>query len=142
MENSTNIASANPLSKYFRQPSIYLKLPSNGQFWPDGAVELPVTGEIPVYPLTARDEVTLRTPDALMNGSGVTDVIHSCCPSIKDAWKMPSVDVDAVLIGIRIASYGHSMDLDTNCPKCNEDNRHAVDLTRIKFCYTSIFCST
>jgi hypothetical protein len=131
MENSTNVASANPLSKYFRQPAIYLKLPSNGQFWPEGAVELPVTGEIPVYPLTARDEVTLRTPDALMNGSGVTDVIHSCCPSIKDAWKMPSVDVDAVLIGIRIASYGHSMDLDTNCPKCNEENRHSVDLRTI-----------
>jgi hypothetical protein len=123
-----NVPQSNPLSKYFRQPAIYIKLPSKGQYWPDGAVEIPVTGELPVYPMTAKDEVTLRTPDALMNGSGVVDVIHSCCPSIKNAWEMPSVDVDAVLIGIRIASYGHEMDIETTCPHCKEENKHAIDL--------------
>lgn len=137
MENTASINNQNPLSKYFRQPSIYMNLPSNGQFWADNSVDLPVTGEMPVYPMTARDEVTLRTPDALMNGSGVVDVIQSCCPSIKDAWKMPSVDVDAVLIGIRIASYGHDMDLDTKCPHCSEENRHVVDLRTI---LSSIAC--
>jgi len=131
MENTVSTPAQNPLTKYFRQPAIYMKLPSNGQYWPDNAVELPVTGEIPIYPMTARDEVTLRTPDALMNGSGVVEVVKSCCPSIKDAWKMPSVDVDAVLIGIRIASYGHEMDLDTKCPHCGEENRHAIDLRSI-----------
>lgn len=125
MENAIQ----NPLSKYFRQPAIYLKLPSNGQFWKEGSVNLPVTGEIPVYPMTARDEVTLRTPDALMNGSGVVDVIHSCCPNITDAWSMPSVDVDAVLIGIRIASYGAEMPVDTNCPNCGTENTHDIDLS-------------
>jgi hypothetical protein len=128
MENTPATPVQNPLSKYFRQPSIYLKLPSNGQYWKQGSVELPVNSEIPVYPMTARDEVTLRTPDALMNGSGVVEVIQSCCPNIKNAWDMPSVDVDAVLIAIRIASYGHEMDLDTNCPYCNAENRHAIDL--------------
>ena len=123
-----NVPQSNPLSKYFRQPAIYIKLPSKGQYWTDGAVEIPVTGELPVYPMTAKDEVTLRTPDALMNGSGVVDVIHSCCPSIKNAWDMPSVDVDAVLIGIRIASYGHEMDVETVCPNCKEENKHAIDL--------------
>jgi len=128
MENTTNTSAQNPLSKYFRQPSIYMKLPSAGQFWPEGTVELPVTGEIPVYPMTAKDEILLRTPDALMNGAGVVNVIQSCCPSIKDAWKMPSVDVDAVLIGIRIASYGHAMEVDTKCPHCGEENNHELDL--------------
>lgn len=123
-----NVPQNNPLSKYFRQPAIYIKLPSKGQYWPDGSVEIPVTGELPVYPMTAKDEVTLRTPDALMNGSGVVDVIHSCCPSIKNAWDMPSVDVDAMLIGIRIASYGHEMDVETTCPNCKEENKHAIDL--------------
>ncbi len=135
MENTQNtpmsptpIAASNPLAKYFRQPAIYTKLPSKGAFWPDGAVELPVTGDIPVYPMTARDEITLRTPDALMNGSSVVEVVHSCCPSIKNAWKMPSVDVDATLIAIRIASYGPEMDVDTICPHCKEENNHAIDL--------------
>lgn len=128
MENTAPVASTNPLFKYFRQPAIYIKLPSNGQYWPEGALELPLTGEIPIYPMTAKDEVTLRTPDALMNGSGVVDVIHSCCPNIVNAWKMPSVDVDAVLIAIRIASYGHNMVVDTTCPFCKEENSHTVDL--------------
>jgi hypothetical protein len=131
MENTANTVAQNPLSKYFRQPAIYMKLPSAGRYWAEGSVELPVTGEIPVYPMTAKDEVTLRTPDALMNGAGVVDVIQSCCPSIKDGWKMPSVDLDATLIGIRIASYGHEMAIDSKCPHCGEENNHALDLRNI-----------
>jgi hypothetical protein len=118
----------NPLSKFFRQPAIYLKLPSKGKYWVDGALDLPVNGEIPIYPMTARDEITLRTPDALMNGSSIVNVIQSCCPSVVDAWKTPSVDVDAMLIAIRIASYGHEMDVDTDCPNCKEENNNQVDL--------------
>lgn len=127
MENK----STNPLAKHFRQPAIYAKLPSNGMFWPEGALDLPVTGEIPIYPMTARDEITIRTPDALLNGQGVVDVIHSCCPSIKDAWKMPSIDVDATLLNIRIASYGNKMDFDTVCPKCNEESNFELDISSL-----------
>ena len=67
----------NPLSGHFRQPAIYLKLPSRGHFYPDNGIDLPVTGDIPVYPMTVRDELTLKTPDALMNGVGVINVIKS-----------------------------------------------------------------
>lgn len=121
----------NPLTKHFRQPSIYLTLPSGGKFWPDGSIDLPLNGQIPVYPMTTRDEITIRTPDALLNGEGIVNVIRSCCPLIKDPWKMPSIDVDAVLIAIRIASYGQSMDIDTICPSsaCKHQNSHALDLT-------------
>jgi hypothetical protein len=64
--------------------------------------------------MTTKDEITLKTPDALLNGQGVVNVIESCCPAIKDAWAMPSIDVDATLIAIRIASYGNQMDLRLN----------------------------
>lgn len=128
MENTSTPLKSNPLSKYFRQPAIHMKLPSNGSFWPDESLELPVTGEIPIYPMTTRDEVTLRTPDALMNGSGVVDVIQSCCPSIKNAWDTPSIDVDAILIAIRIASYGDNLEVDSKCPHCGEDNGHSLNL--------------
>jgi hypothetical protein len=132
MENTTPAQqSANPLSKYFRQPAIYFKLPSQGRYWEQGALDLPVTGEIPVYPMTARDEIVLRTPDALLSGVGVVDVIKSCCPSIVDAWKMPSIDLDATLIAIRIASYGHAMDVDTKCPHCEAENAFSLDLRPI-----------
>lgn len=118
----------NPLFKHFRQPAIYLKLPSMGQFWPEDSLDMPVTGEIPVYPMTVKDEITLKTPDALMNGAGVVNVIQSCCPNIKDAWKVPLSDLDAILIAIRIASYGNDLDITTTCPNCKEENDNTVDL--------------
>lgn len=68
---------ANPLKQFFRQPAIYLRLPSNGDFWPDGAVDVPHNRELPVYPMTALDEITYRTPDALFNGQAVVTVIQS-----------------------------------------------------------------
>jgi len=118
----------NPLRAHFRQPAIYLRLPSNGDFWVSG-LDLPKTGELPIYPMTAKDEILLKTPDALLNGQGVVDVIESCCPNITDAWQIPGTDVDAILIAIRIASYGNTMSIDTKCPHCEAENRFEVELT-------------
>jgi len=66
-----------------------------------------------------------------MNGQAVVDVIQSCCPDIKNAWSMPAIDLDAVLIGIRIASYGENMDFDSTCTSCNEQNSFSIDLRPI-----------
>lgn len=121
-------AAPNPLSKFFRTPAIYFSLPSGGKHWPEGSLDLPENGEIPVYPMTNKDEIIIRTPDALINGQGVTEVIQSCIPNIKDAWKMPAVDVDAALIAMRIASYGHKMDFSNRCPHCAEEHDYALDL--------------
>jgi hypothetical protein len=71
--------SQNPLQRFMRQPSIYLKLPSEGKYFgQQGAVEMPVNGELPMLPMSTRDEIVLNTPDALMNGQGVVDIIQSC----------------------------------------------------------------
>lgn len=120
--------SSNPLSQYFRQPAIYLRLPSQGRFYPKEALEMTATGELPVYPMTALDEITYRTPDALFNGQAVVNVIQSCVPNIKNAWAMPSVDLNSVLTAIRIASYGHNLELETECPACKEVNEYEADL--------------
>lgn len=118
----------NPLQQYFRQPSIYIKLPSQGQFYPEGTLDMPPNGEIPVYPMTAIDEIAYRTPDALFNGSAVISVMQSCVPNIKNPWAIPAIDVDTILISIRIASYGHEMEVGTRCPSCGEDAEHGLDL--------------
>ena len=102
-------ATANPLSMYMRQPKIYIRLPSNGQYWPAGSLELTDTGEFPVYSMTAKDELVLKVPDALMNGQAIVDVIQHCIPNIKNAWHVPSIDLDVVLIAIRLATYGEMM---------------------------------
>ena len=118
----------NPLKQYFRQPAIYIKLPSQGKFYPAGTLETTVNGEYPVFPMTAVDEITYRTPDALFNGQATVNVIESCVPNIKNGWAVPGMDIDTLLIAIRIASYGHDMEFTTSCPKCQNVSDHALDL--------------
>ena len=107
----TTTKKVNPLLGHMRQPKVYIKLPSGGKYWKEGALNLSVNGEYPVYSMTAKDELVLKTPDALMNGQAVVDVIQSCLPNVKDAWACPNIDVDVILIAIRIATYGHMMPL-------------------------------
>jgi hypothetical protein len=121
----------NPLTQYFRQPAIYIRLPSGGKFYPPGTLQMPPNNELPVLPMTSVDEITYRTPDALFNGTATVNVIKSCVPGIRDPWVMPSTDIDAVLVGIRIASYGHEMEIGTTCPACNEADEISVDLRRV-----------
>jgi hypothetical protein len=121
----------NPLMQYMRQPKIYIKLPSNGAFWEDGSIVLPENGELPVYSMTAKDELTFKTPDALMNGQGIVDVIQSCVPAIKDAWATPNIDLDVILIAIRLATYGEQMEISHSVPVINEEVEHVVDLRRL-----------
>ena len=121
----------NPLRQYFRQPAIYIELPSQGKFYPPGALNMPQTNKLPVYPMTAIDEITYRTPDALFNGQATVNVIQSCVPDIKNAWSIPSMDVDTVLVSIRIASYGHEMGFSTQCPACQHVSDQAIDLRNV-----------
>ena len=123
MQNQTN-----PLHKYLRQPQIYVKLPSMGKYWIPGTLEMPVSGELPVLPRSTRDEIMLNTPDALLNGEAVVGMIQSCVPNIRNAWALPSVDLDTILIAIRIASYGEQMEYTSSCPECENSDNYEIDL--------------
>jgi len=118
----------NPLKQYFRQPSIYSPLPSKGEYYGEGALEMPETNEVAIYPMTAIDVITYKTPDALFNGSAIVDVIKSCVPAIKDPWEMPSFDLNMLLIAIRIASVGHEYEIASTCPKCSSIADFVIDL--------------
>ena len=119
---------SNPLTGYMRQPKIYLTLPSKGMYWTNGSLNIPENGQLAVFSMTAKDELAFKTPDALMNGQAIVDVVQSCIPDIKDAWKMPNIDVDAILIAIRIATYGEMMDISHTVPNTDEEVEHQVDL--------------
>ena len=121
----------NPLRKYFRQPAVHLRLPSGGNYYPPGSLNLPPNGEVPILPMTAVDEITSRTPDALFNGSAVMEIIGSCVPSIKDPWVIPSVDINALLVAVRLASYGHEMEISSKCPQCGHMHELTVDLRSV-----------
>jgi hypothetical protein len=122
-------ASNNPLSSFMRQPKVYIRLPSNGNYWPDGSISVVETGEYPVYSMTAKDELMLKIPDALMNGQAVVDVIQNCMPNILNAWDTPVIDLDIILIAIRLATYGSTMD--TPIKIGSLDLEYSVDLNVI-----------
>lgn len=121
----------NPLKKYFRQPKVHITLPSKGKYYPEGSISIPETGEFPVYAMTAKDELQIKTPDALLNGAATVSVIKSCIPDLIDPWQMPSIDLDAVLVAIRIATYGEVLSLETKVPGTGEDKTFQVDLRNV-----------
>ena len=118
----------NPLSRYYRQPQIYIKLPSGGKYYDQSVIAESATGEHAVMPMTTMDELKFKTPDSLMNGQATVDVIKSCIPSIQDPWKLVNYDIDTVLIALRIASYGETMDVTAGVPGTDETMTHTVNL--------------
>ena len=121
----------NPLSGYFRHPELYISLPSQGRWWPQGTLDLPENQEVAIFAMTGQDELSMKNADGLMNGDTTVRVLQSCCPSIKNAWHTPSIDVDSLMIAMRIASYGHKMEASTSCANCKEMIDYAVDLRNI-----------
>ena len=121
----------NPLKQYFRRPAVYIKLPSGGLDYAPDVLEMPESGEFPVYPMTAIDEITARTPDALFNGTAVAELIKSCVPGIKDPWQINSVDLDSILIAIKAASGGEELEVESTCPSCQDQSTYQVNLIGI-----------
>jgi hypothetical protein len=121
----------NPLEKYYRQPAIYIRLPSRGKYYTKEVYTPTETGEIPVLPMTAKDELAFKTPDAMINGQATVDVIKSCVPNLKDPWKMVNYDTDVVLLAIRIATYGENMDISFRVPVVNDEQSHTLILPEL-----------
>ena len=117
-----------PLGKYYRQPQIYIKLPSGGRYYPKEVYTPTETGEIPILPMTAKDEMAFKTPDAMINGQSTVDVIKSCVPNLLDPRKMVNYDTDAVLLAIRIATFGETMDVSYTIPGPDENQTSTVNL--------------
>lgn len=127
----------NPLQQYFRQPKIFVGLPSQGVYCKTGTIQGDIS-RLPVYGMTGMDEILLKTPDALLSGESTATVIKSCCPAITDAWDLPISDVELMLTAIRIATFGNGLAIANTCKKCMTDNEYTVDLTRLIDHYSNI----
>lgn len=120
--NSTKI---NPLSQFSKKIARYIKIPSQGAGYSKG-IKLTDNGELAVYPMTARDELMLKSPDALLNGSAVIEVLAHCVPDVVNPEEILVTDLDAIMVAIRMATYGDSMELIIECSACKHKN--TVDL--------------
>jgi hypothetical protein len=132
------ITKESPLKKYRRQPKIFIDLPSKGAFYPSGAVANDVYTQLAVFSMTPNDDILFKTPDALINGQATVQNIKSCIPSILDPWHMPMIDLDTVLISIRLATYGPSISVLANCPHCKTENTYDIPLQSFIDHYNSL----
>jgi hypothetical protein len=118
--------SNNPLQKYFRQPKIYMKLPTGGKFNPE--LETTILDEIAVCSMSAIDEISLKNPEALLNGEAMNSVIKSCVPSIKDPMKLCHIDVEALFLAIQYATYNDNITHEHKCSNCSEVTEYKINV--------------
>lgn len=118
--------SDNPLINLYRNKSLYIKLPSKGKFY-DSGISLSIDGEIGIYPMTAKDELLLKSPDSLFNGDSLVDIIKSCIPDIKNPKEIPSCDIDPIILGIYSAT-NKDMNISVTCVECKEESEYSIDL--------------
>jgi len=134
--------SQNPLQSYFRQPKIYLKLPSLGKYTDPSSISGTVEN-LPIFGMTGMDQIIVKTPDALLNGESTVKIIQSCCPNIINAWDVSNLDIDCLLVAIRIATFGNKMNVVSSCSACNAENEYDIDLGKFLEHYAScVFDST
>jgi hypothetical protein len=112
----TPIDQENPLKGLFRKPKLNIGLPSRGKWYPAGTLELNSEGKVSIYALTATDDIKLKTGDPTLTGKSIYDVIQSCCPAIKDASIIPHIDMETLLLAIKVASYGETLEFVVSVP--------------------------
>ena len=121
---------ANPLQKFFRQPKVFIKLPSSGSYSKPGTF-IGDVNHLPVYGMTGMDEIITKTPDALLTGESTANVIKSCIPAINDPWELSIIDIVLILSAIRVATYGGNMHVSSNCNSCGEENDYDIDINKV-----------
>ena len=120
---------SNPLSKYFRKPTIYVQIPTGGRFNPE--IDKTILDEIPIMPMTAIDEISMQNPDELLNGEALINLIKSCAPTIPNPRNLCSIDADLLYIAIKYATYGKTITHLHTCTECKEQAEYNIDINNV-----------
>jgi len=107
---------------------LYLKIPSGTSYYAPEVVQFTDSGELGILPMTGKDELILKNPDALLNGEALTEVLKSCVPGIKNPKGLLTNDIDALITAIRYATFNDSLETNLSCPKCGSASTFKLDL--------------
>jgi hypothetical protein len=128
---------SNPLIQDFAKkfPGVIATLPTKGQFYPPEVIPGNTDGNVQVGILSMLDEQRYRDPFLLVSGKAVYEMIRHICPEIALPEHLAEIDVEAILLAARIASYGPALTLKHICQnpeeitkdegvveKCNSEN--------------------
>lgn len=118
------LRASNPLlDRINKMPGETIRLPSLGKFYDKDIIEtINDSGEVIVYPMTMTDEMMMKSPDMLVQGSAIEYVIRRCVPAVKSPMDLAVRDIDYLLTQLRRISVGSKLELTYTC-----GHDHGVD---------------
>lgn len=113
----TVVKAPNPLlARLNKLPGTTIRLPSRGIFYTDGELSNDsVDGEVQLFPMTTTDELMMRSPDMLFQGTAIENVLKRCLPQISKPMQLLVGDIDYILTQLRRVSYGTHIPITYNC---------------------------
>lgn len=119
----------NPLLTRIVMPGQTFRLPSGGLFYTNGELSHDVVdGEVHVHPMTAIDEIMIKTPDLLFSGNAIKEVFSRCIPQILKPAELLAKDVDYLLICLRKITYGDILELEAT-HTCKNAKSHGYQIS-------------
>lgn len=114
----------NPLIARVRVPGQTFPLPSGGLFYTNGELSPDCqNGEVHVYPMTAIDELVMKSVDKVFSGEAVKEIFARCIPQVLKVGALSAKDVDYLLVALRKVSYGSDFTI-TYQHTCEDAKEH------------------
>ena len=137
MDDVSQVAGVNPLLQRVRLPGQTFPLPSGGLFYNNGELAPNVVnGEIHVYPMTAIDELVMKSVDKVFSGQAIKETFARCIPDVKKVGALSAKDVDFLLVALRKVSYGASFEVNYQ-HDCTDSKEHEYSVTLDTFLSTT-----
>lgn len=123
----------NPLLNRIRMPGETFRLPSGGIFYTNEELHESVReGEVHVEPMTAIDEIVMKSPDKLFSGQAVKEVFGRCIPEVLKPGQLLAKDVDHLIICLRKVSFGNDLEIVyTHDCKDAEEHSYIVQINEL-----------
>lgn len=110
--------SNNPLLEdlYQTLPGVSIALPTRGIYYPAGTFQDGTDlNDFPVGVLTMVDEMRFRDPYLQASGKAMKEMVLRLRPQIQDFDVLCDIDIEAIILAARLASYGTHLDQHITC---------------------------
>jgi hypothetical protein len=132
MDTEQPVLRVNPLLARAQMPGESFTIPSGCAFYDDGEVTDKVrrSGEIHIHPMTALDEIVMRSPDKTLSGEAVLEVFARRIPDVLKPDRLLQKDVDFLTAALRKVSYGDVVEV-SHRHSCEDatDQQYSINMS-------------
>lgn len=129
MEEINKIKKNQLVDKLSRIPGQTFRIPSLAKLYKNGELDEEVkNGEIILYPMGTLDEIYMRTPEHLFQGTAIEQVFSRCAPQIKKPLDLFAQDVDFILTCLRKISNGNLVPIKHTCSQCSHKEEYDINI--------------